>query len=137
MEDLYDGHRRRVNDHVEQKADSSHAILYNIVAQHNESLIRMEASITGMVNAIKDQEKTAAEHRQRMFDCVPNGDHDGHRRYHEAVIQRMEARAALWQDVQKSVAKWGVIALLGWMAVAMWHEVIVIGRVALAATLSK
>lgn len=111
--------------------DKNHAILYDIVAQHNESLIRMEQSITNMVNTIQGQEERNAACRERLMDMVPEGDFDGHRRYHEAIIKKMEAKAKWWQDFSASIAKWGAIAVLGWMAVAMWHEAVAAIRVLL------
>lgn len=54
--------------------------------------------------------------------AIPNGDADGHRRYHEAVIKKMEARAEVWLEVQKAVAKWGALGVVAWAATSMWHE---------------
>lgn len=100
------------------------ALLHDLVAQHNESIVKLNDSITLLMDNLQEQETKNALCRQQLADVVPDGDHDGHRRWHEAEIQRMESRAALWSDVQKSVAKWGVIGIVTWMGYAVWHEVL-------------
>ena len=74
--------------------------------------------------ANKASERVAEAVNQTMFSSIPNGDHEGHRLYHEAVIKRMQYRAKLWEDVSVSATKWGILGALGWVAWAVWHEFI-------------
>ncbi len=68
------------------------------------------------------------EHRQELAEAVaeimkksfPEGDPDGHRRHHEAVIKAAEDKSKFWADMRLSVAKWGVIGFLGWLALNSW-----------------
>lgn len=104
-----------------------HTILYDLIAQHNEAIIDMKKSMDVIIeslNAQKAQHVDCGVKWESLEQCVPNGDFDGHRRYHEAIIVKMEARAKLWQDVSASVAKWGIIGALGWFGYAVWHEFI-------------
>ena len=57
-----------------------------------------------------------------ISDCVvaikkafPNGDIDGHRRYHDARIKAAVAEEAFWKDLKLDVAKkgaWGLITII-------------------------
>lgn len=100
------------------------ALVYEMIAQHNEVIIEMKGMVADLIKEMRDQKNNHEDCKDKLNKAVPNGDYEGHRRYHEAVIERMEARAAIWKDVQKSVAKWGVIGLLTFMATALWHETI-------------
>lgn len=42
----------------------------------------------------------------------PGGDYDGHRRYHELVIEREEQRRQFWQGILLHLAKTGTWAML-------------------------
>lgn len=101
-------------------------VLYDLVAQHNEALIEMSKSMADLLLEIRAQGALYSACQETLASTVPDGDHDGHRRYHEAVIKKMEARAKLWQDVSSSVTKWGVIGILGWVGMSMWHEILTI-----------
>lgn len=102
------------------------AVLYDLVAQHNEAIIGMNKSMVDLLAEMRAQSALYSACQETLASTVPDGDHDGHRRYHEAVIKKMEARAKLWQDVSSSVAKWGAIGILGWVGMSMWHEILAI-----------
>lgn len=58
---------------------------------------------------------------KRFADAFPGGDHVGHCRYHELMIEDIEARSRLRQAVmEKTVAGlvWGLLAGLG---IACWQ----------------
>jgi hypothetical protein len=60
---------------------------------------------------------------ERMDDLskgFPGGDWEGHRRYHEAVIKRMEARTDLYRELQSELAKKGLWALIVMACTAVW-----------------
>lgn len=59
-----------------------------------------------------------------LRDAFPGRDPAGHCRWHEAEIARVEERTALFRDIRASVLKWGAIALLGWLAISIWHAVL-------------
>ena len=56
-----------------------------------------------------------------LAKSFPDGDPDGHRRYHEASIRKAEASAKMWSDIQVSTAKWGIAGALGWVVYALWQ----------------
>ncbi|NPT39672.1 hypothetical protein [Paraburkholderia xenovorans] len=55
-----------------------------------------------------------------LHDAFPGGDWDGHRRYHEAVIKKLEAREKFYQDLRVELAKKGVWALAVMLGLALW-----------------
>lgn len=54
-------------------------------------------------------------------DAFPDGDPDGHRRHHEALIKQAEARAQFWEKMKLELFKYGLIGFLGWAAIALWQ----------------
>lgn len=99
-------------------------ILYDLIAQHNEAIIEMKASMDNLLNETRAQTALYVQCQHRLESTVPNGDYDGHRRYHEAMISKMEARAKMWQDVSASVAKWGAVGIALYIATSVWHETV-------------
>jgi hypothetical protein len=55
-----------------------------------------------------------------MHEAFPGGDPVGHRKHHEAVIKAAEAKAAFWQDMSRSLARWGLIGFSGWLIYVAW-----------------
>jgi hypothetical protein len=53
----------------------------------------------------------------------PNDDPDGHRRAHEALIAKEEARTQFYEDLRRELAKKGMWALIGLLGVALWQYV--------------
>jgi hypothetical protein len=60
-----------------------------------------------------------------IANAFPDQDADGHRRAHEAWIKKTEASAKFWDDMRASIAKWGAISLLGFIAIAVWRSALV------------
>jgi hypothetical protein len=59
----------------------------------------------------------------RLVSAFPDGDTDGHRSFHEALIHKAEK----WDKLADAIKEKTLIALiwaaLAWAGVAMWHEV--------------
>ena len=54
-------------------------------------------------------------------EAFPEGDADGHRRHHEAVIKAAEDRAMFWRGLRVELAKYGLIGFAGWAVYALWN----------------
>lgn len=97
-----------------------------------------EAAIIRAIDSLRDEigqrhvENTSInEEQSRKLDEVirrvddlnsafPGGDWDGHRRYHETLIAKAEARARFYLDLRSDLAKkglWVVILSVGAMAI--------------------
>lgn len=53
-------------------------------------------------------------------DAFPDGDADGHRKAHEAQMTAIMNRAEFWRKMAFEITKYGLIGLLGWLAVHAW-----------------
>lgn len=65
--------------------------------KHDESACQME-----VINQKVD----------RVLAGFPDGDPDGHRRFHEALIRKAEAREKFWNDMRAKLIERGVWATL-------------------------
>lgn len=63
----------------------------------------------------------AREISKLMSDAFPEGDPTGHRKHHEAVIAKAEARAKFWQKMLYEITKYGLMGFIGWLAVTAWQ----------------
>lgn len=66
----------------------------------------------------RDSEDRAAI--DKLLTGFPGGDFDGHRRYHESVIEWRELRNKLVREALIKVAQGGALAGAGWIALAIW-----------------
>ena len=63
------------------------------------------------------------ELRTDFVKAFPAGDFDGHRRYHELLVEQLEERRRLRIAIQEktmSALAWSVMVALG---AAIWHEI--------------
>lgn len=58
---------------------------------------------------------------EQLLLAFPAGDTDGHRRYHESVIEWRELRNKLVRESLLKVAQATTLAGFGWIAVAVWQ----------------
>lgn len=65
----------------------------------------------------EEVEKSVNSVFERAF---PDGDPEGHRRYHEASIKAAEGRAKFWNEMALAGAKWAGLGALGFIATAIW-----------------
>nr|WP_314540160.1 hypothetical protein [uncultured Massilia sp.] len=57
----------------------------------------------------------------RLLSAFPADDVDGHRRYHESVIEWRELRNKLVREALTKMVGAGVLAGLGWLSLAFWQ----------------
>lgn len=88
--------------------------------------------LKNLQDGIDELKQSFAEHTvQQRADLervvkqgFPDGDPDGHRRYHEAEIKAAEERAKFWAQMRIEGAKWAGLGALAFAASAAWHEFI-------------
>lgn len=78
-------------------------------------------TMTKVLMELRDAQRDMATQLGTIARGFPAGDYDGHRRYHEAVIERMELRNKLIREALTKVVQAGALAGCGWVAVAMWN----------------
>lgn len=90
-------------------------ILFDLIQQQNTKLDKL-------TEFVRTSTPAQAQHLESLASGFPDGDPAGHRRYHEAEIKRIEARAEFWSKLRLSVTQWGLLGFLGWALVSLWHE---------------
>lgn len=59
---------------------------------------------------------------ERLLSGFPADDVEGHRRYHESVIEWRELRNKMVREALLKVAGAGTLAAFGWLALAIWQS---------------
>lgn len=90
-------------------------ILFDLIQQQN-------AKIDELTEFVRSSTSNQAQRLESLASGFPSGDPARHRRYHEAEIKRIEARAEFWSKLRLSVTQWGLLGFLGWVLVSLWHE---------------
>lgn len=72
------------------------------------------------MDAIIERMAATDENIVKLLAGFPGGDTDGHRRYHTAVIERMELRNKMVREALIKVAGSGALAGAAWLAYAVW-----------------
>lgn len=90
-------------------------MLVAVVQQIHENVSSLREELTeGLAAQTQDLQNV-------LQQAFPEGDADGHRRHHEAVIKAAEERARFWATMRTELAKWGLFGFLGWAAVSLWQ----------------
>ena len=96
-----------------QVAAAIHALKEDLDQRHLENVganAIVEAKVVEAIHGIDELRK-----------AFPDADVDGHRRYHEAVIKRIEARAKLYNELTSHLLKNGLWLGIGFIAYALWQ----------------
>lgn len=80
-------------------------------------LTEMRDNQRDLINKVTALEQTTA----RLMSGFPADDVEGHRRYHESVIEWRELRNKMVREALLKVAGAGGLAAAGWLCVAIWN----------------
>lgn len=86
-----------------------------LIKQVNASVELLRDDIATQMTAHREELKTV------VVSAFPEGDADGHRRHHEAVIKAAEDRAKFWQEMRIAAAKWAGLGAIAWLASVAWQ----------------
>lgn len=75
--------------------------------------------------AIRDELSDNTRKTNQILQAFPAGDIDGHRRYHESVIEWRELRNRALKEALVHTAKMGSFGALGWLAYAAWKSFLI------------
>lgn len=81
-----------------------------IIKAVHETAVAMQARLS----AIEDQQEL-------LLRGFPSGDVDGHRRFHESLIEWRELRNKMVKEALIHAAKVGGIGAIGWVMYAIWQ----------------
>jgi len=108
----------------------TYELIAHKVTRIAERMDELKASVATIDTTLSTHMTATVEERQKIIaellaQSFPDGDPDGHRRYHEASIAKAEASAKMWADIQVSTAKWGIFGVLGWVVYNLWNAFLV------------
>lgn len=93
----------------------------------NKELWQVEAERLGgpafaeVMTQIRDDQRQLVAKVDKLATGFPGGDTEGHRRYHEAVIERIEQRNKLTREVLARLATAGALGGTGWLLLFLWQ----------------
>lgn len=90
-----------------------------------EVLIEMRDTQRQMVidmASLKARDQADESAAARLLSAFPAADVDGHRRYHQAVIEWRELRNKMVKEALIKAAAATTLGALGWIAVAIWQS---------------
>ena len=111
---------------IERRQDSNSQAMVLLIHE-------LTAAVSDLRREVKDAKATFTYHHatyveatekaitKAMTAAFPDGDPEGHRRHHEAVIRAAEEKAEFWSTMRKEVGKWGLISVIGFLALAAWN----------------
>lgn len=94
---------------LEQSMRYTHATLTESIQRAAEAAESAKISVKDTISEV-------------MEAAYPDGDADGHRHAHEAWIKKTEENAAFWKKMREELTKYGLVAFLGFAAVALWQS---------------
>lgn len=99
-------------DGHEQVVEAIESLKSDLSQRHTENIDRLAVTDRLVHEAIRRIDE--------LHKAFPDGDCDGHRRYHEAVIRKIEDRAEFWKVLRAELASKGLWAVVLVVAAALW-----------------
>jgi hypothetical protein len=84
-------------------------------------LTSIQATQSALQEALADNTRLTAQ----LLLAFPAGDTDGHRRYHESVIEWRELRNKVVRECLMKAATATTLGALGWVAFAIWKALLI------------
>lgn len=111
---------------VERRQDSQSQALVLLIHELTDTVSSLRTEVRDAKATFTYHHATYVEATERAIEkamsaAFPDGDPEGHKRHHLAVIQAAEERAEFWKTMRKEVGKWGLISVLGFLALAAWN----------------
>ena len=91
---------------------------------HGEPLVKVLTEIHDSQERTEkkvDKTMTVVENIEKAF---PNADFEGHRRYHQSVIEMLEERKKFYREITKKTIIGVLWALMVWVGIAVYHEIL-------------
>jgi hypothetical protein len=91
--------------------------LVQLLGEVRDNQLDMRADFEQLSQHVNELRAT----NERLLSGFPAEDVEGHRRYHESVIEWRELRNKMVREALVNVAKAGTLAGLGWLVLAVWQ----------------
>ena len=113
-----------LQDHLPERRTETSVLLQMVSSMHqdikesHEAIKALDSRLTRHMN--DETLELATEVAKMMSAAFPEGDPTGHRKIHEADIERAKSKAAFWKKMAEEIIKYGLIGFLSWMCFAVW-----------------
>jgi hypothetical protein len=111
---------KHMTEKIDDLKDDLDAHMVKSEVRHNELTERIEHMSQSMLSAINKMNVTADQTYQLFKRAIPNDDPEGHKVAHEGWIKKAEQEEKFWLDVKSKAVSAVVIAVLGWIGLAIW-----------------
>lgn len=91
--------------------------LVQMLSELRDGQLDLVASVEGLSAKVSQHDGATA----RLMTAFPAADVEGHRRYHESVIEWRELRNKLVREALTKMVGAGALAAIGWLALALWQ----------------
>jgi hypothetical protein len=78
---------------------------------------------TDTLEVVEKKLEVVIERVDDLAKGFPEGDAEGHRRYHEALIEKAKARTRLYEQLLEKLMEKGIWALLLLLAFSLWQYI--------------
>jgi hypothetical protein len=92
--------------------------LVQLLSEVRDNQLDMMANFDTLSKKLADVQAS----NDRLMSGFPAEDVDGHRRYHESVIEWRELRNKMVREALLKVAGASALAAVGWLALAIWKS---------------
>lgn len=116
------GERMRYEDPPHTEGDGFRAVV-DALDQLRDEIGQRHVENSSSLEVLEKDLKVVIERVDDLARGFPDSDPDGHRRAHEALIRKAEARAKFYEDLRGELAKKGLWALLVLLGIALWQYV--------------
>jgi hypothetical protein len=116
------GERMRYGDPPLTEGDGFGAIA-DALNKLRDEIGQRHVENTSSLEVLEKDLKVVIDRVDDLAKGFPGGDPEGHRRAHEALIRKAEARAKFYEDLCSELAKKGLWALLALIGIAVWQYV--------------
>ena len=97
-----------------------------------DQLDETQNSVKPMVHALKRIEErlgSVESKLDRVVTAFPNSDFEGHKRYHETIVEMLAERRRLRMAIQEKTISGLIWMVLVGLGLAIWHEILrLLGR---------
>lgn len=89
-----------------------------LLGEVRDNQLDLMATVEALSAKVSRQEASTA----RLLSGFPADDVEGHRRYHESVIEWRELRNKLVREALIKIASAGALGAVGWLLLAIWQS---------------
>ena len=111
------------NAHIfkkEAECRANDSLVVMLMQEVHKKIDEMDKKLT---QHMTDETLVLAEEIAKLMNTAfPGSDPAGHRVYHETQMQQITDNAAFWKTMRVEIGKWGILGILGFLAIAAWRH---------------